>query len=387
MSKYSVRLNQGQRKQLEQMIKSGVAPARKIMHAQILLKVDQGEQGLHWSIKQVQGALAVSDTLIRKVKKRFVEEGLEAALNRKKQPDRPEKRKINGRQEAQMIATVCTQQPEGQERWTIRALTTRIIELEIVEEVGRETVRTILHKNKLKPWLQKEWCIGPVGDGDYVYHMEDVLDIHERPYDPKKPTIGIDEGSFQLVGDKQAPLAMKAGGIKKIDYEYERNGFCNVFLMIEPLTGKMVTEVTERRTKSDFAHFIKKICDEVYPDAEKLVVVLDNLNTHTPGSFYQTFCKQEAKRLTEKLEIHYTPKHGSWLNIAEIGLSVLSRQALSERTKEITSVQEKVAAWQAKREKNPLRVNWQFTTHDARIKLKYLYPNIEGEEEVPQSVQ
>jgi transposase len=387
MSQYSVRLNQEQRKGLEHLVKSGVAPARKIMHAQILLKVDQGWQGPHWSVKQVQEAFTVSDTLIRKVKKRFVEEGLEAALNRKKQPERPEKRKINGRQEARIIATICTERPEGQERWTIRALTTRIIELEIVEEVGRETVRAVLHKNKLKPWLQKEWCIGPVGDGEYVYHMEDVLDVHEQPYDPKKPSIGIDEGSFQLVGDKQDPLAMKPGSVKKIGYEYERNGFCNVFLMIEPLTGKIVTEVTERRTKRDFAHFLKKICDEVYPDAEKLVLVLDNLNTHTPGSLYQTFSKEEAKRLTERLEIHYTPKHGSWLNMAEIGLSVLSRQALSERTKEIELVREKVAAWQAKREKNPLRVNWQFTTHDARIKLKYLYPKIEGDEEEPEYAQ
>jgi transposase len=149
-------LKQGQRKGLEQLVKSGIAPACKIMHAQILLKVDQGEQYPHCSMKQVQEAFTVSDTLIRKVKKRFVEEGLEAALNRKKQPERPEKRMIDGKQEAQIIATICTERPEGQEWWTIRALTTRIIELEIVEGVGRETVRRVLFKNKLKPWSQKE---------------------------------------------------------------------------------------------------------------------------------------------------------------------------------------------------------------------------------------
>jgi transposase len=307
MSQYSVRLNQGQRKELEKLVKSGTAPARKIMHAQILLKMDQGENGLHWSKKQVKEALGVGETQIRQVSKRFVENGLEDALNRRPQPELPEKRKIHGRQEAWMIATACTQRPDGQERWTIRALTTRLIELEIVEEVGRETVRTVLHKNKLKPWLQKEWCVGPVGDGDFVYHMEDVLDVHERPYDPGLPIIGIDEGSIQLVSHVKEPIEMKPGKVKKIDYEYEREGYCNIFLMIEPLTGKIVTQVTERRTKPDFAHFVKQICDEVYPEAEKLVVVMDNLNTHTPGALYQTFSKEEAKRLTKKLEIHYTP--------------------------------------------------------------------------------
>lgn len=380
MTKYSVKLNEEQRKELEQIIKSGTAPARKIAHAHILLKVDQGEQGPHWSHKKIQEAFGVGDTNIRMTKKRFMENGLNDAINRRPQPERPEKRKINGRQEAWIIATACTERPEGREKWTIRELTTRIIELEIIEEVSRETIRTVMHKNKLKPWLEKEWCIGPVGDEDYIYHMEDVLDVHECPYDPNVPRIGIDEGSLQLVSDKQEPLPTEVGKVKKVDYEYEREGFCNVFLMIEPLTGKIVSEVTERRTKIDFAHFVKKICDKVYPEAEKLVVVMDNLNTHHPGSFYKAFPPEEAARLAKKLEIHYTPKHGSWLNMAEIGLSVLGRQALSERTKDISLVREKVAAWQAKRDANPLSVNWQFTTKDARVKLKCLYPII-GEKE------
>lgn len=380
MSKYSVKLYEEQRKELEKVIKSGTAPARKIMHAQILLKVDQGEHGPHWLIKQVQEAFGAGETQIKHVKKRFVEKGLEEALNRRPQPERPEKRKVNGRQEAQIIATACTEHPEGRERWTVRELTTRIIELEIVEEVSRETVRTVMQKNKLKPWQKKEWCIGPVGDGEYVYHMEDVLNVHERPYDAKMPSIGIDEGMIQLVADTHEPIEMKPGKIKKIDYEYERNGFCHVFLMIEPLTGKIVTEVTERRTKIDFAHFMKKICDEVYPDVEKLVVVMDNLNTHSIGSLYKAFPPEEAARLAKKLEIHPTPKHGSWLNMAEIGLCVLKGQALSERTKDLSLAREKVTAWQTKREKLPLRVNWQFTTSDARVKLKHLYPKIGVEE-------
>lgn len=380
MNRYSVKLNEEERKELEKVIKSGTAPARKIMHAQILLKVDQGEHGPHWLNKQVKEALGACETQIKKVKKRFVENGLEDALNRRPQPERPEKRKINGRQEAQIIATVCTERPDGREKWTVRELTTHLIELEIVEEVSRETVRTTMRKNKLKPWQIKEWCIGPKKDPNYVARMEDVLNVHELPYDAKRPTIGIDEGNIQLVKDKQDPIEMKSGRVKKVDYEYERKGFCNVFLMIEPLTGKIVTEVTKRRTKRDFAHFVKYICDEVYPDVEQLVLVMDNLNTHREGSLYAAFPPEEAERLLNKIDIHSTPKHGSWLNMAEIGLSVLSRQALSERTKDLALAQEKVAAWQAKREKHPLRVNWQFTTRDARVKLKHLYPQIAEEE-------
>jgi transposase len=380
MNRYTVTLNEEQRKELAKLVKSGTAPARKIMHAQILLKVDRGEQGPCWRHKQIQEAFGVGETLVMQVKKRFVTNGLKDALNRRPQPERPEKRKINGRQEAQIIATACTEQPEGRERWTVRELTTRIIELEIVEEVSRETVRTVMQKNQLKPWQEKEWCIGPVGDEEYVYHMEDVLTVHECPYDAKIPRIGVDEGHIQFVADKQDPIKMKPGSIKKVDYEYELKGFCNVFLMIEPLTGKIMTEVTEQRTKRDFAHFVKKICDEMYPDAEKLVMVLDNLNTHSPGSLYKAFPAEEAERLASKLEIHHTPKHGSWLNMAEIGLCVLRTQALSERTKDISSVREKVVAWQAKREKCPLRVNWQFTVDDARVKLKHLYPKIEEED-------
>lgn len=380
MIKYTVKLNEEQRKELEQIVKSGTSPARKIMHTQILLKVDQGEQGPHWMDKQVKEAFNVCDTVILKTRKRFVENGLKDAINRRPQPERPEKRKINGRQEAWIMATACSKQPEGREKWTVRALTDYVIELEIVESVSRETVRTVMQKNTLKPWLKKGWCIGPKEDEEYIYAMEDVLSVHERPYHPNRPALGIDEGSFQLVSDIQKPIEMQPGRTKKVDYEYQREGTCNIFLMIEPLTGKIATQVREQRTKIDFAHFMKYICDEVYPEKEKIVVVIDNLNTHTPGSFYKTFEPEEARRLTERLEIHYTPKHGSWLNMAEIGLSVLGRQTLRERTKTITEVRDKITAWQAKRDDNPLYVNWQFTARDARIKLKSLYPTI-GEEE------
>lgn len=206
--------------------------------------------------------------------------------------------------------------------------------------------------------------------------MEDVLDVYVRPYDPLRPQVCLDEGSVQLMSDLREPLAMKPGKVKRVDYEYEREGFSSIFLACEPLTGKTVTSVKERRTKPDFAHFMKYLIDEVYPQAEKLVLVMDNLNTHTPGSFYQVFPPEEAMRLWKKLEIHYTPLHGSWLNMAEIELSVLGRQALSERMKDLPTLQERVATWQSRRQAHPVTIDWRFTTQDARIKLKRLYPSM-----------
>jgi transposase len=380
-----VKLNREQIRQLEDLIKKGEAPARNIMHAHILLKSDKGPWGPRWHDKQIQEAFAVGKTQIKRVRKRFVETGIEEAIKRKKQPDRPQKQKIDGEQEAQIIATMCTERPEGQERWTLRAIAARSVALEIVTSVSHETVRTVLKKNQLKPWLSKQWCIGPTGDGNYVYHMEDVLETYVQPYDPKKPHICLDEGSVQFVSELRDPLAMQPGKVKKVDYEYEREGFCSLFLACEPLQGKTVIQVKERRTKVDFAHFVRYLVDDVYPDAETIVVVMDNLNTHTPGAFYHVFPPEEAMRLVKKLEIHYTPVHGSWLNMAEIELSVLGRQALNTRVKDLASVQERVAEWQAQREAHPVTINWRFTTEDARIKLKRLYPSIEAATPVEKS--
>lgn len=207
--------------------------------------------------------------------------------------------------------------------------------------------------------------------------MEDVLEVYHRPYDPRFPQICMDEGSKQLLAETREPLAMEPGEPKREDYEYERDGVCSVFIACEPLTGKRFLKVTEQRTKEDWAHFLRDIIDVQYKDAEKIILVMDNLNTHTLSSFYKAFHAPEARRLVQKLEIHYTPKHGSWLNIAEIELSVLARQCLSARLPSILQVQEQVMAWQQQRNQAHVTINWRFTTEDARVKLKRLYPLIE----------
>ncbi len=204
--------------------------------------------------------------------------------------------------------------------------------------------------------------------------MEDVLDQYTRPHDPKRPLIGMDELMKQLIRETRAPLPMEPGKPERYDYEYERNGVGNVFLFSDPLQGQRWTRVTEQRTRVDFAEAIRWLVDDLYPDADCIVLILDNLNTHTLGSLYEAFSAEEARRLARKLEIHYTPKHGSWLNVAEIELSVLGRQCLDRRIPDRQTLQTEVAAWQDRRNGEGGRIDWRFTTDDARIKLKHLYP-------------
>jgi hypothetical protein len=216
----------------------------------------------------------------------------------------------------------------------------------------------------------------PSANGEFVCHMEDVLAVYKRPYDPRRPQVCLDEESLQLLKDKRERLPLRPGDPEYYDSEYEREGVCNIFVASEPLAGQRYLQVREQRTKKDFAEFVRELIDVHYPHAEKIVLVMDNLNTHTPASFYEAFEPEEAWRLSQKLEIHYTPTHGSWLNMAEIELSVLARQCLADRMPSIQEVQEQVQAWQQQRNQAQATINWRFTSEDARIKLKRLYPSL-----------
>jgi transposase len=206
--------------------------------------------------------------------------------------------------------------------------------------------------------------------------MEDVLDVYTLPYDPLYPTVCMDETSKQLVGETRQPLPVEPGQPQRYDYEYERNGVCNLFICYEPLKGQRHIEVTDRRTKKDWAYFMRYVVDVFCADAVRIRVVMDNLNTHTSASLYEAFEPAEAKRILDRLEFHYTPKHGSWLNMAEIELSVVSRQCLDQRIPHKQRLQQEVAAWEAFGNAKGTKVDWRFTTEDARIKLKRLYPSI-----------
>lgn len=204
--------------------------------------------------------------------------------------------------------------------------------------------------------------------------MEEVLDVYKRAYDPKYPQVCMDETSKQLIAEVREPIKAKPGTVERYDCEYKRNGTSNIFMGFEPLAGHRFTKITEQRTKIDWAKYIKELVDDHYPDAEKIVLVMDNLNTHKKSSLYEAFDAKEAKRIADKLEIHYTPKHGSWLNMAEIELSHLSRQCLDRRIENKEILKKDVMTWSTERNEKKVIANWQFTTEDARIKLRKLYP-------------
>jgi hypothetical protein len=207
--------------------------------------------------------------------------------------------------------------------------------------------------------------------------MEDVLEVYHRPFDAKRPQVCVDEASKQLVGEVVRPLPAEPGQPERFDYEYVRHGTANLFMISEPLAGWRHVTVTDRRTAKDFAEVLRWLAEDVYTDAERIVLVMDNLNTHRLASLYEAFPPEQARRIAERFEVHHTPKHGSWLNVAEIELSVLARQCLDRRVESVEALLDHLEPWEAERNDRAVGVNWRFTTADARIKLKRLYPAIQ----------
>ena len=220
------------------------------------------------------------------------------------------------------------------------------------------------------------WIIPPKQNSAFVAQMEQVLDVYKMKYDENFPVVCMDESPKQMIKETRIPIPMKKGTPERVDFEYARNGVCNIFMANEPLRGKRFVEIKEKKTKKDWANFIRKIADDYYRDAEKIKLVMDNLNTHSPSALYETFAPDEAKRIWDRFEFIYTPKHGSWLNMAEIELNVLNKQCLNRRMDNIEYIISEVEAWCNARNNLDAKINWQFTTIDSRIKLKTLYPKL-----------
>jgi hypothetical protein len=229
-------------------------------------------------------------------------------------------------------------------------------------------------KNELKPWQKQAWCI-PAVSAEFVAAMEDVRDLYEEPYDPQRPKVNFDETSQQLIAETRPPSPLQPGQPERYDYEYKRNGTRNLFLICEPQVGWRHMAVTAQRTMKDVGHQMPWLVDERYPDADVVRVVMDNLNTHKPASLYETFEPAEARRILKRLEFHYTPKHGSWLNMAEIEWSVLSRQCLDRRIPDEETLKREIHTSAEKRHAAKTTIEWRFTSRDARVKLHRLYPS------------
>ena len=365
--KYAVRLAQEQREELQRLVRVGKNSARVTARARILLKSGDG-----WAAPQVAEALDVALSTVYRVKQRFAEEGLEKVLQDRPQANRP--RKLDDRGEAHLIALACSPAPEGHDHWTLRLLAGKVVELGLASSMSHEGVRKRFKKTLSSRGQKKEWCI-PKVSAEFVANMEDVLDLYGEPHDPQRPVVCFDETSTQLLAETRPPLPPRPGLPLRQDYEYRREGTRNLFLACEPLAGWRQVAVTERRTMQDFAQQMRWLVDEAYPEAEVVRVVLDNLNTHRRASLYETFPAEEARRIARRLEFYYTPKHGSWLNMAEIEFSVLSRCCLKQRLSGEEALRREVDALVTERNAARATINWRFNTRDARTKLHRLYPS------------
>jgi len=369
--RFRVDLSQPERDELRKMLSGGRHAARKLKRAQILLAADAGE-----SDEAIAANVGVGGSTVYRTKRRFVLGNLEAALN---EADRPgARRKLSGKEEALLVATACSNPPQGRKRWTLELLAGEMVKLTDHGDLSRETVRRRLEENELKPWLRDMWCI-PQVDGTYVARMEDVLDLYAETPDPEHPVVCFDESPMQLIGEVRQPIPAEPGKPERYDCEYSRKGTANLFVFLDAHRSWREVKVTDQRTAADFAHCMRDLADVHYPDAELIRVVMDNLSTHTEGALYETFPAAEAHRLLQRLDFHYTPKHASWLNMVEIEIGVLRRQCLDRRIGERETLVAEIEAWKQQRNASGARINWMFTTERARDKLARAYPNVAKE--------
>lgn len=300
----------------------------------------------------------------------YNEFGLEAALYDDERSCRPVD--FDDRERTRIIAMVCTNPPDGRYRWTLDLIADEAEKRDLIDRsISREQVRIILQEHDLKPWQKKMWCIGSLDD-EYISKMEDFLDVYARPYNEKRPVICMDEKPVPLIGDsRERILPEKSGEVLKKDYEYKRNGSVNVFCAVEPKFGRYINTVTEKRCGSDFAKFIKSISEQ-YKDAEKITLVMDNLATHKEKHLIQYYGEVEGKKLWSKFEVRYTPKHGSWLNQAEIAIGMYSRQCLGDgRIGTFENLKVQTKAWNKRANQKKIKINWRFTKSKARKSLQY----------------
>jgi hypothetical protein len=372
---FVVRLTAEERKELQAIVSKGRKSVTRFKHSQILLQADVEGPGL--TDEEIARGVLCHPNTVANIRQRFVEQGLPAALERKKQDRLSRQRVLDGVGEARLIALGCSAPPEGRCRWTLKLLADKLVELEIVPSISVETVRTVLKKNELRPHLRACWVIPPTHNGDFVANMEDVLDVYQRPRDPDCPVVCLDEQPVQLVKETKIPLPPKPGRPQRYDYEYERVGTSNNFMLTAPLEQWRRVSVRDTKTSLDWAQEVRQLVEEDFPNARKVILVCDNLSTHKVGALYEAFPPEVAGRIRDRLEIHFTPKHGSWLNIAEIELSVLTKQCLNRRMPDTQTLRREVTAWSRNRNNAQKGVKWQFTTPDARTKLDRLYPQIQ----------
>lgn len=366
--KYVVDLSAQELSILNRVVCKGESKARRVKRAQALLAANQG-----LTSRQIETATGYSKSSVERTKKRFVLDGLEDALRDAPRPGA--QRKLCVKEEALLIATACSEPPVGCAKWTCELLAGEMVKLTEHEELSSETVRRRLAEKKIKPWQEKMWCI-PTVDAEYVYRMENILDLYASRADPLRPVVCFDESPVQLLLEKHKSIQTAPGRVQRVDYEYKRGGTANLFVFLDAHKPWRHVKVGTQRTAADFALCMKDLVDQHYPNAEKIRVVLDNLSTHKLSSLYKVFPAPEARRIAKRLELHFTPKHASWLNMVEIEIGVLKTQCLIGRYKDKTNIKSRVAAWLERRNASGARIKWLFTVDKARQKMGKLYASV-----------
>jgi transposase len=351
-------------------LSGGKHAARKLKRAQILLAADAGA-----SDDEIARSVGVGGSTVYRTKRRFALGNLAAALSEEPRPGAD--RKLSGKEEALLVATACSSPPKGRARWTLEFLAGELVRLTEHANISRETVRRRLAENDLKPWRKDMWCI-PQVDGEFVAHMEDVLDLYAEQPDPKRPVVCFDESPIQLIGEVRQPIPAKPGLLERYDCEYRRNGTANLFIFLDVHRPWRKVKVTDSRAAVDFAACMRELAEVHFPKAERIRVVLDNLSTHSAGALYQAFPPAEARNLLRRLEFHYVPKHASWLNMVEIEIGVLRSQCLDRRIDNQDQLRAEINAWERQRHAARARIKWMFTTEKAHAKMGRAYPLADG---------
>lgn len=357
-----------ERQQLQAFVSGGKGAVRKIKRAQILLAADAKSKSTD---EMLACHLGSSTSTVYRTRQRFVEEGLERALSEAPRPGAA--RKLSACDESILIAVACSDPPAGQARWTMDLLAGEMVRLTSHETLSGDTVGRRLAEMPLKPWQEKMWCI-PAVTPEYVARMEDVLDLYAEVPDPLRPVVCFDETPRQLIGEARIPIRAEPGKLARVDYEYVRNGTANVFMFVDVNRPWRHAKVTDQRTSVDFAECMRDLVDEHYPKSDRVRVVLDNLSTHSAGALYQAFEPAEARRILDRLEFHFTPKHASWLNMVEIEIGVMVKQCLDRRIPDKAMLISEVAAWERRRNAKKARIEWMFTVDRAREKMGRAYP-------------
>lgn len=356
-------LKNDDREIIKRLIKTGES-ARIINRAHALNLRDKG-----LTIMEVADFLEITPRTVINIANNYLEGGIKKAIEDDPRPGRP--LEIDDRIKSHIVALVCSNPPDGFDRWTLELLQEKVKKDRVSERISLESIRLVLREHDLKPWQQKMWCINELTE-DFIERMEDVLDVYARPHDEKRPIVCLDEKPVVLHGEKREAIPMTEGKPKKVDHEYIRNGSVNVFCAVEPHTGVYINQVTNRKTGKDFAKFLASI-ERKYESADKIVLVMDNYRTHSLKSLTDFYGEDKGQAIWNRFEVHFTPKHGSWLNQAEIAIGMYSRQCLgSTRIPTIEILKKKTAAWNKIANRKAVSIKWKFNKEQAREKFCYM---------------